>query len=194
MITDKTNNTIQYTIRPANADDLEAMRKICVETSSLPLRDEKDRQFLLLSYCDPYLSFGECFVALDENGRVIGYILCAPNTREFLKLFSKNIQPRISKLGLKYALTSRGSIAAQKLLLPLAPAHLHIDLTESARRKGVGTALINTLKEHLSARGIDRVQLTCGSKNKAAIAFYKRNGFSTVVRCFGACVMRRSTD
>lgn len=186
-------NTIQYTVRPANTDDLEAMREICIETSSLPLRDEKDRLFLLLSYCDPYLSFGECFVALDENSRVIGYILCATNTREFLKLFIKNIQPQISKLGLKYALTSRGSIAAQKLLLPLAPAHLHIDLTESARRKGVGTALINTLKEHLSARGIDRVQLTCGSKNTAAISFYKRNGFKTVVRCFGAYVMRSET-
>jgi ribosomal protein S18 acetylase RimI-like enzyme len=187
-------NTIQYTIRPANVDDLEAMREICVETSSLPMRDEKDRQFLLLSYCDPYLSYGDCFVALNENGRVIGYILCAANTREFLKLFSKNIQPQISKLGIRYALTTHGSLAAQKLLLPLAPAHLHIDLTESARRKGIGTALINTLKEHLSARGIDRVQLTCGSKNKAAIAFYKRNGFKTVVRCFGVCVMRRSTD
>ena len=186
-------NTIQYTIRPANADDLEAMREICIETSSLPLRDEKDVQFLLLSYCDPYLNCGDCFVAVDENGRVIGYILCAPNTREFLKLFSKNIQPQISKLGFRYAIMSRGSLAAQTLLLPLAPAHLHIDLTESARRKGVGTALINTLKEHLSARGIDRVQLTCGSKNKSAIAFYKRNGFKTVVRCFGACVMRSGT-
>lgn len=186
-------NTIQYTIRQANADDLEAMRIICVETSSLPMRNEKDRQFLLLTYCDSYVSFGECFVAVDENGRVVGYILCAPNTREFLKLFSKNIQPQISKLGLRYAVASRGSLAAQKLLLPLAPAHLHIDLTESARRKGVGTALINTLKEHLSARGIDRVQLTCSSKNKAAIAFYKRNGFKTVVRCFGAYVMRSGT-
>lgn len=187
-------NAIQYTLRPANADDLEAIREICVETSSLPLRDEKDRRFLLLTYCDPYVEYtSDCFVAVDENNQVIGYILCAANTREFLKLFSKNIQPQISKLGLKYALMSRSSIAAQKLLLPLAPAHLHIDLTESARRKGIGTALINTLKEHLSARGIDRVQLTCGGKNKSAIAFYKRNGFGTVVRCFGACVMRSGT-
>ena len=185
---------ISYEIRRATLNDLDAIRKICVETSSLPLRDEKDRRFLLLTYCDPYVEYtSDCFVAVDENSRVIGYILCATNTREFLKLFSKNIQPRISKLGFRYAIMSRGSIAVQKLLLPLAPAHLHIDLTKSARRKGIGTALINTLKEHLSVRGIDRVQLTCGSKNKAAIAFYKRNGFGTVVKCFGAYVMRSGT-
>ena len=186
-------NAIQYTIRPANTDDLEAMREICIETSSLPLRDEKDRLFLLLSYCDPYVSYGDCFVAVDGNGRVTGYILCAPNTREFLKLFIKNIQPQISKLGLKYALMSCSSIAAQKLLLPFAPAHMHIDLTEAARRQGIGTALINTLKERLSGQGINRIQLTCGSKNTAAISFYKHNGFKTAAKCFGAHVMFAET-
>ena len=187
-------DNISYKIRPATLNDLDAMREICVETSSLPLRNEKDRQLLLLMYCDSYVEYtSDCFVAVDENDRPIGYILCAANTKEFLKVFSKNVHPQISKLGFKYALMSRGSLIAQRLLLPFAPAHLHIDLTKSARRKGIGTALINALKEHLSAQGVEKVQLTCGSKNYAAIAFYKRNGFKTVVKGFGACVMRSGT-
>ena len=183
-----------YTVRPIRAEDTEAVREICVETSSLPLRNEKDRQFLLLMYCDPYIGLTQdSFVAVDENGRVVGYILCASDTRSFFGTFGKETLPQIKKLGIKYSALALGNCAQQVLCSPLAPAHLHIDLTEAARRKGVGTALMNELKGHLASQGISRVQLTCGSRNKSAIAFYKHNGFKTVLRGFGACVMRGET-
>ena len=182
-----------YTIRPYKAGDLDAMREICIETSSMPLRNEKDRRFLLLMYCDSYAEYADCFVAVDGNDRPIGYILCASDTREFFRKFRKNTMLKIAEMGLKYSLTAKGICAQQLVCSPFAPAHLHIDLTETARRKGIGTALINTLKERLAAQEINQVQLTCGSKNKAAISFYKRNGFKTLVRGFGACVMRADT-
>jgi len=193
MITDKSFDTIKYSVRAAASKDLEAMREICIKTSSVPLKTEADMRYLLLMYCDSYLEYADCFVAVDGDDKPIGYILCSPDTREFCRVFIKNVLPEIKKLGFKYSAMARGIIAQQKLCAPLAPAHLHIDLTESARRQGIGTALIKTLKEHLSAQGIDRVQLTCGSKNTAAISFYKHNGFKTVVRGFGACVMRAET-
>ena len=183
-----------YTVRPFRAEDTEAVREICVETSSLPLRNEKDRQFLLLMYCDPYIGLTEdCFVAVDENDRVAGYILCASDTRSFFGTFGKETLPQIKKLGIKYSALALGNCAQQVLCSPLAPAHLHIDLTASARRQGIGTELMSTLKKHLADKGVRRVQLTCGSNNKSAIAFYKRNGFKTVIRGFGACVMRGET-
>ncbi len=184
-----------FSIRPCNAQDLDSVREICIETSSLPLKNEKDRRFLLLMYCDSYIIYNsDCFAAVDGEGKLVGYILCAADTREYLRNFHKNIMPKISRLGFKYSVTAKGICLAYRLTIPLAKAHLHIDLTASARRKGVGTQLMNTLKKHLAQQGINRVQLSCGSKNNAAIGFYKSNGFKTVFRGFGSCVMRGNTE
>ena len=183
-----------YSIRPCTADDRDAMREICIETSSMPLRDEKDRQLLLLTFCDSYIDYADCcFVAVDENDRAIGYILGTSDTRQFFREYRKNVMPQIAQLGTKYAVTAHGMCALHRLCVLFAPAHLHIDLTASARRRGIGTALMNTLKEQLSAQGVKSVQLTCGSDNEAAISFYKRNGFKTVFKGFGSCVMRSDT-
>lgn len=182
------------TVRPCEQRDLDAMREICTETSSLPLRDWRDRQFLLLMYCDPYVAYSEdCFVAVDAADRPVGYILCAADTRRFCRDFRKNVLPRICRLGRRYAIMARGVIAVQEMSAVFAPAHLHIDLTAAARRKGIGTALMRTLKAHLAEQGISRVMLTCGSGNKPAIAFYKKNGFRIIFRGFGECVMRADT-
>ncbi len=186
--------TASLIIRPYEERDLDAMREICAETSSLPLRDWRDSQFLLLTYCDPYVAYTEdCFVAVDEADRPVGYILCASDTRRFCRDFRENIIPRIDRLGLRYSVMARGICAVQEMSAVFAPAHLHIDLTADARRKGTGTALMDTLKAHLAERGIGRVMLTCGSGNKPAVAFYRKNGFRVVFRGFGECVMRADT-
>ena len=183
-----------WTIRPCEKRDLDAMRAICTETSSLPLRDWRDRQFLLLTYCDPYVTYTEdCFVAVDAADRPVGYMLCASDTRRFCRDFRENVLPRIGMLGRRYAVMARGICAVQELSAVFAPAHLHIDLTADARRKGIGTALMDTLKAHLAEQGIGRVTLTCGSGNKPAIAFYKKNGFRVIFKGFGECVMRAGT-
>ena len=185
-----------WPIRSCRKADLEAMREICIETSSLPLRNENDRRFLLLMYCDPYvfLSMENCFVAVDDRDRPVGYILSVPDTRRFLRGFKKEVMPEIRDLGFSYAVKAKANCAAAHLSAVLSPAHLHIDLTASIRRKGVGTELMKTLKAHLYENGVTSVQLTCGSNNKAAVSFYKSNGFKTLFRGFGACVMKSETE
>ena len=181
-------------VRPCRAGDLQAARAICEETSSIALRDEKDRRFLLLTYCDAYVLYStDCFVAQAADGRVVGYVFCAADTRRFFRAFRKNVLPELKRLGLRYGLMGRGVCVQQTLCSVFAPAHLHIDLTASARRQGVGTALIEALKARLAARGIDRVVLTVNRKNVAAVRFYEKNGFRPVVKAFGACVMRADT-
>ena len=154
MPEERTGST--WTIRPCCARDLEAAREICVETSSIALRDEKDRRFLLLTFCDPYVKYAaeSSFVAVDENDRPVGYLFCAADTKAFFRAFRKNVLPEITRLGPKYAVMGRGVCAMQTFCSAFAPAHLHIDLTAAARRKGVGTALMDTLKARLAARGI----------------------------------------
>ena len=185
----------KWTIRPCTRRDLDAVRAICEETSSLPLRNEKDRQFLLLTFCDAYVLYAkDCFVAVDAADRPVGYILCAADTKGFFRAFRKNVLPRITRLGPKYGVMARG-VCLQKLFCAFfAPAHLHIDLTASVRRMGVGTALMQTLKARLASQGIARVELTVSPKNVSAIRFYEKNGFRKRLTVFGSYLMLAGTD
>ena len=179
-------------IRRCEARDLDVLRDICEETSTIALDREEDRKFLLLTFCDPYVKFAadSSFVAADETDRPVGYLFCAADTRAFFKAFRKNVLPEIARLGPKYAVMGWGVCTAQTLGARFAPAHLHIDLTAAARRKGVGTALMHTLKAELAARGISRVSLSVSGKNVAAIRFYEKNGFRTIMKAFGENLMR----
>ncbi len=181
-----------WNVRPCAARDLEAARAICEETSSIALKREEDRRFLLLTFCDAYVRYASdgSFVAADENDRPVGYVFCAADTKAFFKAFRKNVLPEIARLGPRYGVMARGVCIQQTLCRLIAPAHMHIDLTAAARRRGVGTALMNTLKAHLAAQGIERVSLSVSGKNAAAIRFYEKNGFRTLFKAFGVNLMR----
>ena len=184
-----------YTIRPCRAEDLDALRDICEETSSIALTDENARGFLLLTFCDGYVRFatGDSFVAVDGDGRPVGYIFCAADTRAFFRDFRRHILPEIRRLGPRYGVMARAVCFQQRVNSLIAPAHMHIDLTASARRQGVGTALIGTLKAHLAAKGVRRLVLSVSKKNVSAIRFYQKNGFRILIRAFGVRVMRAQT-
>ena len=183
---------LTYTVRPCRAGDLDALRAICEETSTIPLNGEKDRRFLLLTFCDAYVRFAadSSFVAADENDRPLGYLFCAADTKAFFKMFRKHVLPEIASLGLKYAVMGRGVCRMQTFCARFAPAHMHIDLTAAARRRGIGSALIAAMKRELAARGICRVSLSVSGKNVAAIRFYEKNGFRTLFKAFGENLMR----
>ena len=184
-----------FTIRPCRAEDLDAARAICEETSSLPLNNENDRQFLLLTFCDAYVRYApDSFVAVNAQGSVVGYLFCAADTKAFFRTFRKKVLPAITRLGPKYAVMGRGVCFLQVFCARFAPAHLHIDLTAAARRKGVGTALMDTLKAHLAAKGIRQVSLPVSGKNVSSIRFYETNGFRTLHRAFGENLMRAETN
>ena len=50
---------------------------------------------------------------------------------------------------------------------------------ESARRAGVGDALVGLAKERARERGAKRIELDTNEDNAGAIALYERHGFST---------------
>ncbi len=65
---------------------------------------------------------------------------------------------------------------------------------EDLRRRGIGTALIKTMKARLAAQGIKTVTLSVSEKNVSAIRFYEKNGFRTLLKAFGFRVMRAETE
>jgi ribosomal protein S18 acetylase RimI-like enzyme len=52
-----------------------------------------------------------------------------------------------------------------------------IDVLESHRRAGVGTALLGAIEERLSVRGVRRIGLETATSNAAAVAFWQHHGY-----------------
>jgi ribosomal-protein-alanine N-acetyltransferase len=52
-----------------------------------------------------------------------------------------------------------------------------LDVTQKERRRGVGTALLETLETNLAARGVRAILLETAIDNEAAVAFWKRHGY-----------------
>lgn len=178
-------------IRKYKPDDKEFLQKICIETSAFDIGAKNMEKFLCLMFNDYYTEVeGDvCFVAVDEDDKPVGYLLCSKNYKEYEKIFNSFYQPEIDSLGIKYALMSRGEKAIHKLFSKKYPTHLHIDLTAKCRRQGVGTRLISALKEELKSKDIHSIMLSCGASNASAVKFYEKNGFKTIKNVLGSNIM-----
>lgn len=178
-------------IRKYKETDKENLRKICIETSSLPVDTEVQRKFLFLMYNDYYseLEPDNVFVAANEDDEAVGYILCAEDFKKYLKNFSSRYLPKIKKLGFGYLVSALSEIAGHMLFSKKYKAHLHIDILSDCQGKGTGTALMNELKDHLKEKRINSVMLSCGAKNTKAVNFYKKNGFKVIKEICGSCIM-----
>jgi [ribosomal protein S18]-alanine N-acetyltransferase len=54
-----------------------------------------------------------------------------------------------------------------------------LDIAESHRRSGVGSALLRELEEHLVFRGVTSILLETGINNESGIAFWEHHGYLT---------------
>ena len=65
------------TVRKYEEKDKENLRKICLETSSIPVETHEQRAFLYLMYNDYYSEVEphNIFVAANDNDEAVGYIL-----------------------------------------------------------------------------------------------------------------------
>jgi [ribosomal protein S18]-alanine N-acetyltransferase len=52
-----------------------------------------------------------------------------------------------------------------------------LDVAEKERRRGAGTALLETLEANLALRGVRSVLLETATNNEAAVAFWQRHGY-----------------
>ena len=178
-------------IRKYQPKDKEAVRKILVETSRLPVETEKDIKLLQLLYNDYYIEVEpeNCFVAADETDEAVGYIICASDYKKFRKLFMKFYLPEIRTLGLKYYFQAIADVMGHALYAYKYPAHLHINVLNVCQGKGTGTQLMNALKDDLRSKNINGLMLSCAEDNDGAIRFYKRNSFKVLSVFGGGCMM-----
>jgi GNAT superfamily N-acetyltransferase len=139
-------------------------------------------------FARPYLAFEpESTLVLESDGRVRGYVVCAPDTAAFVQRYRAEWLPRLSRRYVhvnppsnREELIRHLGFTPERMLLPeleLYPAHLHIDLLPELQRRGFGRVLIERLVALLRERGVPGLHLTMDPANLPARAFYDRVGF-----------------
>ena len=180
-------------IRPFRPGDEPALADVCLKTADAGADatgvlddDELWAEIFVLPYVARHPEFA--FVVESDDGRVVGYIVSAPDTAAFEEWFAAEWWPRFADRWpepgeggsrqdgiLRYAYGRRGG--AQ----PFGdeyPAHLHIDLLPELQGQGSGRRLIETLEDALRAAGVRGLHLVASADNAGAIAFYPRVGFA----------------
>ena len=178
-------------IRTAKKSDLADAEYICIQTADEILRKtEKRAKITALMFSTYYIDeeTEHCFV-LEDDGRVVGYILCAPSAKRFAKRYRKDNLKKIAHLSKLWAFIAFFGPVKYSLLKGKYPAHLHIDILEEYQSAGYGKQLMSTLLEHLKQNNIKGVMLSCSSSNARAIAFYKKFGFKKIISAFGGTLM-----
>jgi len=165
-------------IRKYEEKDYENVCYACLNSEGDDDITEEFADFVLNTFCKYYIDNEpeNCFV-VDDEGKAVGYIICAENFDKFKKTYDEEYFPRSIKYG-----ESRIEWATEAYMLhekykDIYPAHLHIDILPEYQRMGVGGKLLRALFDHLLSKDIKGVMLTCGTNNVTANNFYKKYGF-----------------
>jgi len=100
-------------------------------------------------FVELYRKFSETFIVAEENGEIVGYIMC-------------RVEVGLSNLGLS-GLAKKGHIVSVAVM----PEH---------RRRGIGGALVAKAMEGMRAYGAKQVYLEVRVTNEEAINLYKKLG------------------
>jgi len=131
-----------YTLRKFNMNDLQSVMQI--NRTCLP---ENYTDFF---FVDLYRRFPETFIVAEEDGQIVGYIMC-------------RIEVGLSNLGLS-GLIRKGHVVS----VAVKPEH---------RRQGIGGALVSKALETIKLRNAKQCYLVVRASNDDAIRLYKKLGF-----------------
>ncbi|MEO5873682.1 MAG: GNAT family N-acetyltransferase [Streptosporangiaceae bacterium] len=191
-------------IRKFRLDDEYAVYDICLRTGEAGADASdlyEDPRLLGHVYAGAYLRFTPEFASVVEEGAVLGYVLGAPDTREFERRCEQEWWPQLRR---RYADPVAPATPDERLmqrihhpgharedLLGQYPSHLHIDLLPQAQGKGYGRSLMEALLEELAATGSPGVHLGIDARNAGAQQFYPKLGFGEVYRDEHVVLMAR---
>lgn len=178
-------------IREAKQDDIDRVKYICIQTADEKAKTDKSTGEIIANTYSTYYIREEpetCFV-LEDDGLVVGYIICSANVKNFRKNFRKTDLKKIKKINRISAIESWFIPLPYMIFKRIYPAHLHINLLEDYQGKGYGTELMNALLFKLKGMGVKGVMLLAAADNKGAVEFYKKHKFKILITAFGGVAM-----
>ncbi len=180
------------TIRKYKKEDLDDVHFVCHNSEGPEeVPDYLTGLFYNNTFCDYYIEHepDNCFV-LDDDGKVVGYIISTEDFDRFKEIFDRDYLPRSDDYGDgRYEWASTAYNVPERFKEEY-PAHFHINILPEYQRLGMGGKLMETLFDHLAKKGVKGVLLTCGPRNERAVNFYKKYNFSLLSidhddACFG---------
>lgn len=166
-------------IRKYQEKDFEATKHVCLNDMLGKEGYEKVIEYVEVMFCRYYLEKEpeNCFVAVDENDRVIGYTYGAADYDNYQNNFSEYINAVAEIENRKFLNDALTEMYDHAIYKKDYPAHLHIDILPDYQSKGIGSKLIKAFCDNLREQNIKGVMLIVGTENEGARRFYERNGF-----------------
>jgi ribosomal protein S18 acetylase RimI-like enzyme len=187
-------------IRAVRPGDLDELYRICLATGAGG--DDAstlypDPKLLGHVYAAPYAVFSpQSVFVVEDAGGVSGYIVGAPDTRDFETRLEAEWWPGLRRLyndpaGEPRGGWSRGQLMSYKIhhpdrtapeIVDLFPSHLHINLLPHLRGTGIGRQLMERWLATVREMGSRGAHLSVGAANRRAIRFYRACGFHELER------------
>ena len=170
-------------VRPYLPEDREAVEKICLENAGCANSLEETKEYTLISRCSYYIEQepDNCYVAADDDGSVIGYVLCCDNYNNYERSFSEKYIPQAASISAKRYVDIKLDMLKHAMYRRYYPAHIYIDVTLSRQNLGIGSLLLSTLKAHLRKNNVKGMMAVCEAGNEDQIRFFKKNGFEEII-------------
>lgn len=186
---------LELVVRKYKEEDRQRVREICWNTASLGKSGDLflDDKELLADLCCNYYTDHEkesVFVA-EVCKKVVGYLFGCKDTKRYKEIVRMKIAPGVigNILMSRHKIGRRTSKFFYKIVedslrygLPKKPygeypAHLHINVEEKWRGRGIGKKLMNKYFEYLVHNRIFKVHLTTNSCNRKSVDFFYEHGF-----------------
>jgi ribosomal protein S18 acetylase RimI-like enzyme len=187
-------------IRLARPGDRAGAYHVCLKTGDHGRDGEpfyrEDPDALGRIFVGPYLAFEpELSFILEDGEGVCGYALGALDSRAFYERYEREWRPELCARFPKPAGDRSGWTRVEQVhswyhepdyFCPEPyekfPSHLHIDLLERARGRGLGRRMLEQVMTRLRERGSPGAHLGLSALNKPAFGFYERLGFRELIR------------
>lgn len=188
------------TIRPARPGDQPGAYYVCLKTGDFGKDGEpfyrEDPDALGRIFVGPYLAFEPEFsLTLEDKEGICGYAYGALDSRKFYDRYEKEWRP---KLCAQFPMPQGDPSTWTRVQTVYSwyhnpdytmpepydeyPSHLHIDLLERARGRGIGRRMIEMVMEKLRQHGSPGAHLGVSMVNLPAMGFYQRLGFKELLR------------
>lgn len=186
----------ETTIRPYEARDRTAVRRICCDTADRGGPIESifhDRELvadLVTRYYTDYEP--ETSWVAESDGQVVGYLTGALDTTRQQRVMVRKILPaaiasairrgvfrrketwRLAALMLRNAFSF---FSPRRLDLRRWPAHLHIDIQDGYRGARVGQRLMTEFENAVRRHGLPGIHASVRGDNSKACAFFEKMGY-----------------
>lgn len=144
-----------------------------------PLEEKKLCRFVYIDYY-AFNSKENCFVALDDNDEVVGYVVGESDLYRYKDIMLNKYMDEAKALRPDFEQYLYNEVSFYERWNNEYDAHMHMDVKPCHQHQGIGTMLIQHQIEHYRNKGCKGMMLLCSSDNINANNFYQKNGIDII--------------